>query len=141
MSLCNTMIEIRYAKLQEKDLLLRYDHHVRENLWEELIRNQRVILIFSDGEFAGWLRYHLFWDEIPFLSMLYLLEEYRGMGYGTQMIRFWEEEMQKLNYHQLMTSSQANESAQHFYRKLCYQDAGGFFPFCTDYEIIFTKQI
>ncbi|MEZ3421217.1 MAG: GNAT family N-acetyltransferase, partial [Eubacterium sp.] len=44
-------------------------------------------------------------------------------------------------YDKVMTSSQANETAQHFYRKLGYRDAGGFFPFCKDFEILFTKEI
>lgn len=69
----------------------------------------------------------MFWDEIPFMNMLYFLEEYRGKGYGTQMVKFLENEMIKLGYDKVMTSSQANEFAQHFYRKLGYQDAGGFF--------------
>lgn len=54
---------------------------------------------------------------------------------------FWENEMVRLGYDKVMTSSQANESAQHFYRKLGYQDAGSFFPFCNDLEIIFTKEL
>ena len=29
----------------------------------------------------------------------------------------------------------------HFYRRLGYQDAGSFFPFCNDLEIIFTKKL
>ena len=94
-----------------------------------------------DGVFAGWLRWNLFWDEIPFMNMLYFLEDYRGKGYGTQMVRFWESEMVKLGYDKVMTSSQANEFAQHFYRNLGYQDAGSFFPFCNDLEIIFTKEL
>ena len=94
-----------------------------------------------DGNFVGWLRWNLFWDEIPFMNMLYFLEEYRGKGYGTQMVKFWESEMVKLGYDKVMTSSQANEFAQHFYRKLGYQDAGSFFPFCNDLEIIFTKEL
>lgn len=75
------------------------------------------------------------------MNMLYFLEEYQGKGYGTQIVKFWENEMAKLGYDKVMTSSQANEFAQHFYRKLGYRDAGGFFPFCNDLEIIFTKKL
>lgn len=135
------MTEIRYATMDDKELLLSKDSHIQENVWEDSIRNKREIIIFVDGSFAGWLRYNLFWDEIPFMNMLYFLEEYRGKGYGTQLVRFWENEMVSLGYDKVMTSSQANEFAQHFYRKLGYRDAGSFFPFCNDLEIIFTKEL
>ncbi len=135
------MVEIRYATMADKDLLLSKDSHIKENIWVDSIKNNREIVMFVDGNFAGWLRWNLFWDEIPFMNMLYFLEEYRGKGYGTQIVKFWESEMIKLGYDKLMTSSQANESAQHFYRKLGYHDAGSFFPFCNDLELIFTKKL
>ena len=34
--------------------------------------------------------------------------------------------MKKVGYGMVMTSTQVDEEAQHFYRKLGYQDAGGF---------------
>ncbi len=135
------MIKIRYADLSDKEILLNNDSHIKENVCEESIKNNRIIVLIIDGSFAGWLRWNLFWDEIPFMNMLYVLEEYRGKGYGAQLVEFWENEMIKLGYDKVMTSSQANEFAQHFYRKLGYQDAGSFFPFCNDLEIIFTKEI
>lgn len=135
------MTEIRYATMADKEILLSKDIHIKENIWIDTIHNRREIIMLVDGKFAGWLRYNLFWDEIPFMNMLYFVEEYRGKGYGTQMVRFWESEMIKLGYDKVMTSSQANESAQHFYRKLGYRDAGSFFPFCNDLEIVFTKEL
>lgn len=135
------MLEIRYATLADKEALLRYDSHIRADACEDAIKNNRVVIMLLEGNFAGWLRYNLFWDEIPFMNMLYLLEERRGKGYGTQIVSFWETEMRELGYDKVMTSSQANECAQHFYRKLGYQDAGGFFPFCSDLEIVFTKEL
>lgn len=135
------MVEIRYATMADKEMLLSNDSHIRKEEWKRLIVNNQVFMFYADNNFAGWLRYNLFWDEIPFMNMLYFLEEYRGKGYGTQMVKFWESEMIKLGYDKVMTSSKANEFAQHFYRKLGYQDAGSFFPFCNDLEIIFTKEL
>lgn len=135
------MTEIRYASIADKEMLLSRDCHIKADVLDEAIRNKRVLIMFAGGNFAGWLRWNLFWDEIPFMNMLYFLEEYRGIGFGTQLVNFWENEMTKCGYDKVMTSSQSNEFAQHFYRKLGYQDAGGFFPFCNDFEIIFTKKL
>ena len=57
--------------------------------------------------------------------MLYVADAYQGKGYGKALMVFWEEEMRRLGYKMLMTSTQVDEQAQHFYRKLGYQDAGG----------------
>lgn len=135
------MTEIKYATMDDYGLLISRDTHVRKEEWKKLIEKNQALIFKVDNHCAGWLRYNLFWNEIPFMNMLYFLEEYRGKGYGTQMVRFWEREMAKLGYDKVMTSSQANESAQHFYRKLGYRDAGSFFPFCNDLEIIFTKEL
>lgn len=135
------MTEIKYATMNDYALLVSKDSHIGKETWKKLIENNQALIFYVDGNFAGWLRYNLFWDEIPFMNMLYFLEEYRDKGYGTQMVRFWENEMSKLGYNKVMTSSQANEFAQHFYRKLAYQDAGSFFPFCNDLEIVFTKEL
>lgn len=135
------MTEIKYATMDDYGLLISRDTHVRKEEWKKLIEKNQALIFKVDNHFAGWLRYNLFWNEIPFMNMLYFLEEYRGKGYGTQMVRFWERKMAKLGYDKVMTSSQANKSAQHFYRKLGYRDAGGFFPFCNDLEIIFTKEL
>lgn len=121
------MTEIRYADLTDKALILKHDSHIRADVCGEIIKNGRILLFSVNGRFAGWLRFGLFWDEIPFMNMLYLLDEYRGKGYGTQLVSFWETEMKKRGFDKVMTSTQANEFAQHFYRKLGYNDAGGFF--------------
>lgn len=84
------MTEIRYATMADKELLLSKGGHIKENIWDESIKNKHEIIMFVDGNFAGWLRYNLFRDEIPFMNMLYFLEEYRGKGYGTQIVKLWE---------------------------------------------------
>ena len=83
--------------------------------------------MFDDEEnFVGWLRYNLFWDNTPFMNMLYFLEDYRGRGYGSKLVSFWEDEMKNKGYKLVLTSTQSNEDAQFFYRKIGYIDNGSF---------------
>ena len=44
------------------------------------------------------------------------------------------QEMKEKGYGMLLTSTQADEEAQHFYRKLGYKDCGGFVPTVPGYE-------
>lgn len=39
-------------------------------------------------------------------------------------MEFWENEMKRKGYDLLLTSTQVNEEAQHFYRKLGFKDCG-----------------
>lgn len=87
----------------------------------------------------GVLRYNLFWDQTPFLNLIYLTEEYRSVGLGRQALASWEEKMIKLGHQSVMTSTQADETAQHFYRKLGYQDCGSLCLANQALEIIMIK--
>ena len=48
--------------------------------------------------------------------------------------------MKKLGYENVLTSTQSNEDAQHFYRKIGYREIGGFTLENDPYEIIFEKR-
>ena len=39
-------------------------------------------------------------------------------------MEFWEEKMKKKGYEEVLLSTQVDELAQHFYRKLGYRDCG-----------------
>ena len=88
----------------------------------------------EDGKIIGVLRYNLFWDNTPFCTLLFMGEGCRGKGYGKRMLEQWEHDMKSLGYGMLMTSTQVDENAQHFYRKLGYKDSGGFIIDIPGYE-------
>lgn len=133
--------------MQESDRKFWFtlDHYLPEVQFQRKVRDRMGYVLLVNGIAAGLLRYNLFWDEHPFCTMLYVAEDYQGKGYGKKMMAFWEKEMQQLGYKMLMTSTQVDESAQHFYRKLGYQDAGGLLMTVPEYqqpmEMFFIKGI
>lgn len=96
--------------------------------------------MFNGDIFAGWLRFNFFWDNIPFMNMLYILEDYRGKGYGSQLVGFWEKEMLKKEYKMVLTSTRSNGRAQFFYRKTGYVDCGSLRLPGEPLEIILLKK-
>ena len=56
--------------------------------------------------------------------MLYIDEKLRRRGLGKELLQFWEDRMREAGCKVVMTSTQSDESAQHFYRKSGYRDAG-----------------
>ncbi len=135
------MLEIRTARADDLEPLSRCDRHVTREELGRCIQQGRVYVAEQDGLFAGWLRYGLFWDSIPFLNMLYLLEERRGQGIGTRMMQYWEDHMRRHGYAAVMTSTQSNEAAQHFYYRLGYVATGGFLLPGEAYELILSKTL
>lgn len=134
-------ITVRRACPDDMDILAEADRHVSRRRMEKLVCDGLVLVAEHGKDFAGWLRYGLFWDEIPFMNMLFVLEEFRGNGVGAALVREWERLAAESGHKTVMTSTQASETAQHFYRKLGYRDMGGFTPFGEEYEIIMGKQI
>lgn len=130
---------IRRACLEDLEILKAWDRHISEESLKKSIENGFVYLVEADGTFTGWLRYNLFWDSIPFLNMLFVLEEYRGQGFGKALMTQWEQETRDQGFRDVMTSTSACEDAQCFYRKLGYETVGGFFPPQESYELILTK--
>ena len=102
---------------------------------------QRIIVVYDEDTFVGWLRFNLFWDNTPFMNMLFIQQDYRGQGYGTKLVSFWEEEMKKQKYNFVLTSSQSNEDGQFFYRKNGYIDSGSLLLPDEPLEIIFYKKL
>ncbi len=132
---------IRPATMADLPILVSHDRHIFKAELENLIHLGRVTILETEGEFAGWLRWNLFWDNIPFLNMLFLLPSHRGKGYGKDMMTHWEAQMRSLGFDRAMTSTASDEYAQHFYQKLGYTAIGGFTPFEDVYELIFGKKL
>ena len=118
------MISIDNAGAADKSFWFSIDKHMPEAEFEPKLRDKRCYIISDDGDRAGIMRYNLFWDNTPFLTLIYLEEKYRERGIGKAALLYWENEMRRLGYKFVMTSTQADENAQHFYRKLGYIDAG-----------------
>lgn len=136
----NKSVNIRLAEECDLEILLQNDKHVSAEILKKKIADKNILVAEACGEFAGWLRYNFFWDEIPFMNMLFVTEKLRGKGIGAGLVREWEKLMSEQGYKILLTSTQADEYAQHFYRKLGYRDLGGFVPFGEEYEIILGKR-
>ncbi len=134
-------MEIRYAKSGDLEMISEYDLHISKEELKNTIAMKRMILLFIDGKYKGWLRFNLFWDNIPFMNLLFLFEEQRGKGYGKKLVEFWEQEMAKQGYRFVMTSTQSDEEAQFFYRKLGYTDRGALVLPDEPLEILFYKKV
>ncbi len=135
----NMNIYIRFAKKVDIDNVLMLDKHISKEELNHSIERSRVLIIEENNRFIGFLRYNLFWDNTPFMNLIYIIESHQGNGYGTKLVLYWENLMKELGYRNVLTSTLSNEEAQYFYKKLGYKDIGGFTLDNDPYEIIFEK--
>lgn len=98
-------MRIRAANVKDLSILRFNDRHIREAELENILRLNRVYIAEEEGNLKGWLRYNLFWDNTPFMNMLYVLEDSRGEGVGRRLVEYWEEQMRRLGYKTVMTST------------------------------------
>ena len=128
------MFKIKYVTEVDKQFWFTLDAHFSEKEFELKIRDKRGYIISDDDTPIGVMRYNLMWDNTPFLTLIYITDAYHGKGFGRQAMLHWESEMRELGYGMVMMSTQVDEEAQHFYRKLGYKDKGGIFLDNTPFE-------
>ena len=135
------MITIRYASEDDHNYLAANDHHVQAEIIAKKIKDSEIIVGADETQQIGWLRYGFFWDNIPFMNMLWIEKSYRDKGIGRKLVSFWHTEMHNKGYDMVMTSTLSDETAQHFYRKLGYKDCGSLLLPDEALEILFSKVV
>ena len=132
---------IRLAGEDDLAFLAAHDRHIGAQELANVVRLGRVVIATdAEGAPVGWLRWGLFWDNTPFMNLLFVLPQARGQGHAAALVARWEEDMRAQGYATVMTSTASDEDAQVLYRHLGYRAAGGFLPEGEPYELIFTKK-
>ena len=136
------MTQVRVATAGDLKYLTSRERLATREL-ESVLRCGRILLAEDPDRQAavGWLRWGLFWDEVPFMNMLHIAEDRRGQGIGRLLVGAWELRCHEDGKATVMTSTLSNESAQHFYRRMGYRDAGCLLLPGEALEILFTKAI
>lgn len=116
---------MRIDGMREEDLVFAEELCGSSHDFSAYAKTQTGYVIRRDDIPVGVLLYCVLWDTVPFMNLVYVREDRRGNGCGSFAIAAWEEEMKKKGYSMVMTSTQADETAQHLYRRLGYADCGG----------------
>ena len=118
---------VALATIRDKKKIEKYDSQIPPNRLGECINNNLV---------------YVFWQSIPFIDRLYIDEAYRGKGYGTLMMGYWEKAMRRMQYRYGMLSTQEDETAKFFYENLGYKKIGAFLPpEQSAHELIYIKSL
>ena len=131
----------RVSKNSDVELMGNRFRHISKATFETKLKAGEYLLVFSDDVFVGWLRWGYFWDSIPSINMLMIDEGEREKGYGRRLVSDWEKLMREDGHEMVMTSTQSDEDAQHFYRRLGFVDRGSIMLPDEVLEIILVKYL
>jgi ribosomal protein S18 acetylase RimI-like enzyme len=134
-------MHIDFAGAADLDYLVAQDRHLSPGVLEQKVERSEILVLWHDDRRAGALRFGYFWDEIPFMNLLWVQEGLRDRGFGTRLASFWEDEMRESGHEIVMTSTLSNERAQHLYRRLGYRDCGALLLPDEPLEILFSKRL
>jgi GNAT superfamily N-acetyltransferase len=134
-------VSTRIASAEDLPFLREVDGHVSHEDLAQLVSMGRVMLGEVEGTAVGCLRWGLFWDQVPFMNLLWVIPERRGHGVGTALVEAWERAQFASGHTLVLTSNLSSESAQHFYRRLGYLDAGALLLPAEPAELMFRKPL
>ena len=127
-------MNIKYVTPEDKDFWLSIDKHTSHKQFEDKILKKSGYVMWENGIPVGLLHFCTLWDNLPFLNFIFVPEEFRGNGFGKEAMLQWEQKMKEQGFKMVLISTQVNEEAQHFYRKLGYVDCGGLVLHNTPFE-------
>ena len=117
-------MEFRYVRTEDKEFVMSIDSHVNEVNYNNLVYTKSGYIMWKSNDRVGLMSHSILWDNLPFLNFIYVQETFRSQGIASEMMRQWEHDMKTQGYKMVLISTQVDESAQHFYRKLGYMECG-----------------
>ena len=129
-----------YATQNDLPEIKAFDKHISDDMLTKAMSDRRVLVFKSADIVMGIARWNYFWDSIPFLNMLFVPDGYTHHGVGSELLVFWEKEMQAQGHSRLFTSTMAQERGQHFFRKFGYRDIGNLYDEGAGLELILEKR-
>lgn len=121
---------LRAAQLSDFAFLRQLSTDPGDEALESQIRGGRLRIIESEADGPapsrpmGFLKFTVLWETLPFIEVIWLAQAQRGRGLGQQVVSEWELEMRGRGFDLVLTSTAADATAQHFWRKLGYTDCG-----------------
>jgi ribosomal protein S18 acetylase RimI-like enzyme len=131
----------RKATVSDLPFLCETDKHLSREDQAQIVSLGRVLVADVGGAAVGLLRWGLFWDEVPFMNLLWVIPERRGEGIGSALVTAWEVSQLTSGHELVLTSTMSNETSQHLYRRLGYVDSGALFLPGEPAELILRKAL
>ena len=117
-------VRVRHGKVSDL-AFVGQDGYVSEETLRRKIEAREVILAERDGSPAAYLRLEYLWSDTPYISLIRVLEPFRGLGISRALLEYVEHDLRTRGHTYLYSSSQANEpEPQSWHRHVGFEECG-----------------
>ncbi len=88
-------MDIRYGQASDFGWLQEHDKHANPEWISRCLHHGEYILAADEQDRKGFLRFSMFWGNIPYMDLIWVLKNFRQHGVGSGLFSFWEKEMKK----------------------------------------------
>ncbi|MFW9807880.1 MAG: GNAT family N-acetyltransferase [Candidatus Thorarchaeota archaeon] len=121
----NERVLVRFAGPEDLEWCVVEDGHVTEQVIRHKIVQNEIIVAELDGKPIGYIRIEFLWSTIPYIGVIFVVDEYRHEGIGRKILVFLEDYLKSIGHDQIYSSSQANEpEPQAWHRSVGFEECG-----------------
>ena len=119
-------IKVRFADLMDLDGCITLDHpHMPAEVIQRKVEQREIIVAEKAGQLVGYLRLDHLWSFVPYIALIWVVEDQRQQGVGRAMLRYLENVLCEQGHTALYSSSQANEpEPQAWHRYVGFEECG-----------------
>ena len=119
-------IEVRFANQVDLHGCIALDHPTMSaEVIKRKIEQREIIVAEKAGRLVGYLRIEYLWSIVPYIALIWVVEDQRREGIGRAMLRYLETVLREQGHTALYSSAQANElEPQAWHRHVGFEECG-----------------
>ena len=96
-----------------------------EQVVRHKIVNDEIVVAEIDGQLIGYVRLEYLWSTIPYIGVIWVIEDYRHEGIGRRLLDFVVQFLSERGYDVILSSSTASEpEPQAWHRAMGFKECG-----------------
>ena len=119
-------IKVRFANQTDLDGCIALDHATMSaEVIKRKVEQGEIIVAEKAGWLVGYLRFEHLWSVVPYIALIWVVEDQRQRGIGSAMLHYLENVLRQQGHTVLYSSSQANEpEPQAWHRHVGFKECG-----------------
>ena len=119
-------IRVRFANRMDLDGCIALDHPAMPaEVIRRKVEQREIIVAEGAGKLVGYLRLEYLWSVVPYVALVWVVDNQRQQGIGRAMLRYLENVLRQQGHAALYSSSQANEpEPQAWHRHVGFEECG-----------------
>ena len=117
---------VRFADRMDLDGCITLDHpDMSAEIIQRKVEQREIIVAEKAGQLVGYLRLEYLWSLVPYIALIWVVEDQRRQGIGKALLHHLENVLREQGHTALYSSSQANEpEPQAWHRHAGFEECG-----------------